>query len=78
MYHPIYGSKSLGSIQVYIIIAVLALCFGLLLKYAYKHNTRLADTMNKAFSWYMLINIILVPIVMIALIIFIVYIMLKH
>ena len=59
-------------------MAVLALCLMLLLKYAYKHNTRLADIMNKAFSWYMLINIILVPIVIIALIIFIAYVMLNH
>ena len=78
MFHPIYGIRSLSAIPVYIIMAVLALYFGLLLKYAYKHNTRLADIMNKALSWYMLINIILAPIAIIALIIFIAYIMLKH
>ena len=50
MFHPIYGLRSLSAIPLYIIMAVLALCFGLLLKYAYKHNTRLADIMNKAFS----------------------------
>ena len=78
MFHPIYGIRSLSAIPLYIIMAVLALCFGLLLKYAYKHNTRLADIMNKAFSMYMLINIILAPVVLISVIIFIAYIMLKH
>ena len=54
MFHPIYGIRSLSAIPLYIIMAVLALCFGLLLKYAYKNNTRLADIMNKAFSMYKL------------------------
>ena len=78
MFHPIYGLRSLSAIPLYIIMAVLALCFGLLLIYAYKHNTRLADIMNKAFSMYMLINIILAPVVLISVIIFIAYVMLKH
>ena len=78
MFHPIYGLRSLSAIPLYIIMAVLALCFGLLLEYAYKHNTRLADIMNKAFSMYMLINIILAPVVLISVIIFIAYVMLKH
>ena len=78
MFHPIYGIRSLSAIPLYIIMAVLALCFGLLLKYAYKHNTRLAAIMNKAFSMYMLINIILAPVVLISVIIFIAYVMLKH
>ena len=78
MFHPIYGIRSLSAIPVYIIMAVLALCFGLLLKYAYKHNTKLAEIMNKAFSWYMLINIILIPVALISVIIFIAYVMLSH
>ena len=56
MSHPIYGIRSLSAIPVYIIMAVLALCFGLLLKYSYKHNTKLADIMNKAFSRCILIS----------------------
>ena len=69
---------SLDKIPTYIIMAILVLCFGLLLKYAYKHNTKLADIMNKAFSWCMLIIIILAPVVLISVIIFIAYVMLKH
>ena len=78
MFYPIYGMRSLDKIPMYIIMVILVLCFGLLLKYAYKHNTKLADIMNKAFSWCMLINIILAPVVLISVIIFIAYVMLKH
>ena len=78
MFHPIYGIRSLSTIPAYIIMAVLALCFGLLLKYAYKHNTKLANIMNKGFSWGVLIFIVAIPIVVIALIIFIAYVMLNH
>lgn len=77
MYHPVYGNQSLSTIPMYIILAIFVLCFGLTLKYAYKHNTKLANIMNKIFAWSMLVNIILIPIVAISVIVFIVYIILK-
>lgn len=73
-----YGILNSKAIPVYIVLAIIALLFSLLLKYAYKHNTKFAELMNKFFSWCILIIITLAPIVIISVIIFIIFVSLKH
>lgn len=71
MFVPIYGNKNANIIPFYIIMAIVSLCFSIILAYAYKHNPKLANFMNKLFAWIALIFMIVAPFIIIAVVVFI-------
>ena len=73
-----YGMKSVETIPLYMVLMIIVLSFTLLLKFAYKYNLKLANVMNKIFSWCVLLMLVIAPVIIIAVIIFIVYVIIKY